>query len=339
MIRILFCILFSTALTAQSWEGPRVSGMTLIAPPDEFAEDPFPPLVENNVKWIGVVPYSFIRRGDAKVQFGNANHQWWGETPEGVKETIRLAKIHNLNIMLKPQVWIQGSWVGEMDYETEEEWAIWENSYREYILAFAKIAQENEVEIFCIGTEFKIAALEREGYWRSLIREVRDVYCGSLTYCSNWDHYDKIPFWKELDMIGISAYFPLTEKKTPTVKELVKLWKPVKQKLEKFSEKNKKPILFAEYGYLSIDGCAGKTWELEQVRTVTPVNEQAQANALEALYTTFYQQDFWAGCVMWKWWDWVKENNDYMQREYTPRWKKGEIVLRDWYAKLNNKIE
>ena len=61
-------------------------------------------------------------------------------------------------------------------------------------------------------------------------------------------------------------------------------WKPIVAKLKLFSESKHKKILFTEYGYLSVDGCAGKLWEIEPLVKQKAVNQKAQAN-----------EDFWAG--------------------------------------------
>jgi hypothetical protein len=50
----------------------------------------------------------------------------------------------------------------------------------------------------------------------------------------------KVPFWNELDYIGIDAYFPLSDAVTPTVAELKK-WKAHILKMDKLQTKiNKK---------------------------------------------------------------------------------------------------
>jgi hypothetical protein len=236
--------------------------------------------------------------------------------------------------MLKPQVYIHNSWVGEVDFKTEAEWKIWEDTYRNYILTFAKIAAEEKIDLFCIGTEYKIAAQKREMFWRNLIDEVRSIYHGQITYSSNWDGYKKVPFWDALDFIGLSAYFPLTKIKTPSVTLLKKEWKPILNKLKKFSNKHKKNILFTEYGYLSVDYCADKNWLLEKQLDDLEINQEAQANAYHALLETFGTQNFWNGGFLWKWYHNKEGRKEYRAKDYTPQGKTAEDVIKFWYGKI-----
>lgn len=336
-MRLLFSIGFLLLLLLQIMQGQEfipATGITLVAPRDSFVEDPFPALTEINCKWVAVVPYAFTPQNQSRVYFGN-QHQWWGETPNGAEQTIILAKENKLNVMLKPQLWMHNSWVGDLFFETEAEWLQWEKDYHAYIIEFASIAEIHKVELFCIGTEFKKAVKAREAFWKNLIRDVRKVYSGKLTYCANWDEYDTVAFWRELDFIGISAYFPLSESKTPGIEELMQSWEPIRKKLGKFSRRMGKKIIFLEYGYLSVDGCAGKTWELEKRRMQIPANELAQSNAFEALYASFCDESFWAGGFLWKWYANGRVRQGFRDHDYTPQGKLSQSSISKWFAEMN----
>jgi len=308
----------------------KIDGLNFVAPPNEFTNNPMPEVKAVNADWIAVVPFAFTRVGEPKVNF-NSNYQWWGERPEGAKETIRLAKKSGLKIMLKPQVYIPRSWPGALDFSESSDWEKWEADYRDYIMLFAKMAVEEQVEIFCIGTEFKFSVRNRANFWWNLIKEIRTIYKGKLTYASNWDDYDEVPFWNELDYIGIDAYFPLVDAKTPSILDLKKAWKPLATEMEAFSVKEKKPILFTEFGYLTVDNCAWQNWELEKVIDDCQVNQQAQANALQGLFESFWNKDFWAGGFLWKWFPEGQGHEGFKPKDYTPQGKLGAKVLAEWY--------
>ena len=337
-MRLLFSLivlLYSVSIYTQDTDS-RVCGITLVAPRDSFASNPMLPLNNIHCGWIAVVPYAFTPANESKLYFGN-NHQWWGETPRGAEHTIKLAHANGIKVMLKPQVWMHGSWVGEMDYGSDEEWRQWETDYRSYIMEFARMAERNKVELLCIGTEFKIAVVKRTKFWKDLIKDIRDVYGGKITYCSNWDSFDQVPIWAEVDLIGISAYFPLSESRTPSINELTKAWSKVKPALRKLSKRYKgKGILFTEYGYMSVDGCAGKTWELESKRMSLNANQLAQANAIEAMFQSFCDESYWKGGFLWKWYPNKGSRNysAFRERDYTPQGKMAEETLMRWFSEI-----
>ena len=327
----LALVLISALAMGQSIELP-MRGITLVAPPSPIGQPEMEALKAVNTEWIALVPYGFSRIGQPSIRY-NLERQWWGEKEEGIETCIQLAHENDIKVMLKPQVYIHNSWVGDVDFDTEEEWLEWEKGYRAYTHFYGKIAAKNDVELFCIGTEYKIAVKKRTAFWRQIIKEVRGYYSGELIYSSNWDGYSKIPIWDDLDYIGISAYFPLTDQKTPTINSLNVKWRPIKAKLEKFAKKHKKPIVFTEYGYLSIDRCAWRAWELEKGVREKPINEKAQANAYNSLLKSFWSEDWWGGGFLWKWFPDGMGHEGYPERDYTPQGKISEEVIKKWYGK------
>lgn len=312
----------------------EVQGLNLVAPRNPFPSNPMPAVLESGANWVAVIPYAFTRKGTAKVHYGgNAKWQWWGEQMEGCQETVRLAKAAGLKVMLKPQVYVPGSWTGDLDYEHEADWENWERDYEAYILPMATMAEEKGVELLCFATEIKIGAVKREAFWRALITKIRERYSGKLVYAANWDNYERIPFWDALDYVGINAYFPLLADDTPKVKDLKKAWQATAKRMQTFQRSIKRPILFTEFGYLAVDGCAYNTWELERKMRTMPLNEQAQANALEALFQVFSAQDWWHGGFLWKWYPNLEGESARKKMDYTPQGKKGEQTLQRWYNK------
>ncbi len=309
----------------------RACGLSFVAPPAPFPKNPMPAVKKTGANWIAVIPYAYTRAGEPRVNYNESEWQWWGEKPEGCRKTVELAKAAGLNVMLKPQVYVPRSWTGHLDFPSAADWEKWEAEYQAYILPMAELAQQHDVELFCIGTEFKIGSRKRPAFWRALIRKIRTRYDGKLVYAANWDEYQQVPFWDELDYIGINAYFPLVDAPTPAVAALKKAWTPHLEKLKAFSEQIGRPVLFTEYGYLSVDGCAYNTWELEGRIRSLDINEQAQANALQACFETFFVQPFWAGGFLWKWFPNMQGHEGYPAKDYTPQGKKAAEVLSRFY--------
>lgn len=310
----------------------HINGITAVATPDSFHTDPYPRLAETQANWVCLVPYGFSRLGQTELWY-NVDRQWWGEKPEGVIHNIALARNQNLKVMLKPQVYVPGSWPGDLDFRTDAEWQSWERNYTEFINFFLDIAIEHDIEMFCIGTEFKNSIKKRPAFWRKLITDLRCRYVGKLTYSSNWDNYEQIPFWDLLDIAGISCYLPLSEERTPSLKTLKKAWSKKLKNFRSFYNRTGKQILFTEYGYLSVDGCAGKTWELEKKVRSLKINEVAQANSFEALYSSMWEEEFWAGGFIWKWFPNGHGHEGYVERDYTPQDKLAEEVVTRWFSR------
>jgi len=307
----------------------KITGVNLEMPNQEIDTTDLDSINNLNAEWVSLVPYGFSNRGDAKVQFGSG-YQWWGETEEGTLSIAKSAHHVGQKIMIKPHVWVVGDgWPGEFDLDTEQEWAVWESSYREYILKFAKLADSVNAELFCIGTEYRNAAKKREAFWRKLIREVREIYDGPVTYAANWDNYENVRFWDDLDYIGIDGYFPVSKEKSPEFDEIKTGWKKVTEKLREFSKKYDKQILFTEYGFRSADYAVSG---MQDDKTKVP-NMSNQFNAYRAFFETIWIEDFFAGGFLWKWTFFPNQNNSGLKNaRYTPQGKPAFNLIRDVYG-------
>ena len=314
---------------------PKMAGLSFVACPRPYSTAVMQEAKTVNATWISVIPYAFSRVTEPSVRYNGFGKQWWGESYEGVKTTIDSAHKASIHVLLKPQVYVGDGWTGSLDYKTEENWVKWETDYEKYLMPFVEIAVEKHVEAICIGTEFKMMTTPRETFWRNLIVKIRKKYNGKLTYAANWDDYAIIPFWDALDFVGIDAYMPLLEIDTPSVSALCEAWKPYFKDIKNFHLKVKKPICFTEFGYMSVDGCAGKTWVVEQKRkdNMLKINELAQANALDALFTTFWKESWWLGGFLWKWFPNGQGHEGYIERDYTPQKKQAAAVVAKWYKK------
>lgn len=305
----------------------KINGMSLENPHSKIDTSDFRPLKDVNVTWVSVIPFAFSRQGEPTVHFNHAG-QWWGEKEEGTREMIRMAHAMNLKVMLKPHVWMHGAWIGEYVLTAEEDWLEWEGTYREFIMSFAKMAQEEHVDLFCIGTELRQTVTNRPDYWKRLIAEVRTIYSGKITYASNWDDFEQVGFWSDLDYIGVNAYFPLSGALNPSEKEIADSWKPIKDRLSGYSHKFQKQILFTECGYQSINGAAGNHWEVKML----PENKnfEIQESCFDALYSRVWAEDWLAGGFVWKW-HFGEHRGRHGELSFTPQDKPALQVISRWY--------
>lgn len=306
----------------------KINGANLVAPPTSKITN-LETLKTTHTKWVSIIPYAFIKKGASQVIF-DTDFQWWGERSLGVEATIKKAKAHGFKIMIKPHIWVSGDgWAGDYILTTEKEWLQWEASYTNYILNFCRIAAKHDVALFCIGTELRQIIKNRPMFWNKLIKEIKTVYSGKLTYAANWDNYQNVSFWQDLDYIGIDSYFALSTKKDPTVKELETAWKPLKNKLKEFSKCNATPILFTEFGYPSTEFCTVTPWKEDNSHDE---NQQTQSDAYEALFTTFWKENWFAGGFFWKWHISNKTKRNHV-KSYTPQNKKATETISKWYKK------
>ncbi len=251
------------------------------------------------------------------------------EDPQGgrtaVDESLSHAinKIHSLGmkVMLKPHIDLQtGEFRGDIPGSDE-----WFNNYEKFILKYAKFASEYNVEMFCIGTELGGTPLKWKEKWMKIIKEVRQVYRGPLVYASNWNEYKDVPFWNEIDFVGIDAYFPLSSKNDPTKEELIASWEKIAKEIEKWLDSKgiQKPVIFTEAGYASADGCNKRPWEI----TSKTEDQREQADCLDALLTVMTKRPWFKGLYWW---------NYFTQDVETPlgfpiKGKLAEKVLANWY--------
>jgi len=283
----------------ESNDQSRIAGFNLVAPPKEFSIDSLQKIKTIGAKWVAIVPYAFCNAQTAEITFDH-NRQWWGEKPEGIKKSIKMAKSLGLKVMLKPHLWVGGQgWAGDLNFNSDSLWQVFEQQYTEYVLTYARIADSLDVDLYCIGTEIKNSTINRNTFWLDLISTTQTHYEGKLTYAANWDEYEQISFWDQLDYIGIDAYFPLSDKKSPKKEELQSAWEQPKNKMQKISEKFQKQIIFTEYGYESSDYNAMGHWKLS--KDSLTVNFDNQKIAFEALFESFRSETWWKGGFIWKW--------------------------------------
>jgi hypothetical protein len=243
------------------------------------------------------------------------------------------------NIMLKPltSFWTvnSSSFWGDFYVTTAEEWKPIEKTYTELFYKFAKLTEEfPEVKLLSIGNELKEFTKRRPEFFRALIAKIRTDFPNlKLTYAANWDEYQSVSFWEDLDYIGVNSYFPLVNKKTPTVNEVKKALTSIKNDLNTLSCIYNKPILFTEYGYRSIDYTAWKAWLLGNI-TTSNYNFEGQNNAYTAFYETFWNENWVAGGFFWEWKILI---NDELNNPNGNGWyvndKPVEKIIKERYAK------
>jgi len=312
----------------------KINGVSFVASRDAVNESHINPVVKVNANYAAIMPFGFIKNLEHPEIIHNTDRQWFGETKAGAEQYIDELRKKKIKIMIKPQIWVwRGEFTGFIEMTNEADWKILEDSYSKFILEYAELAHTVKAELFCIGTELEKFIENRPEYWFALIKKIRTKYKGELTYAANWDEFKRTPFWTDLDYIGVDAYFPVSDSKTPTVEESLEGWKTHKPVIYKMFQKHDKPVLFTEYGYRSVDYSGKTPWISD--RSMNQVNLEAQTNTTQALFETIWEEDWFAGGFIWKWFhkhDKVGGKENFM---FTPQNKPAEALLRKQYKITN----
>jgi hypothetical protein len=332
-MKIIKLIFFLSIVVLQSCkiQSPKINGVSFVAENRPVKNEHITPIVKIHANYAAIMPFGFIRELSHPEIIFNTERQWFGETAVGAKQYIETVKKRDIKIMIKPQIWVwRGEFTGGIKMNSEENWKVLEGAYLKFILEYAKLAQEVEADIFCIGTELESFIDYRPEYWKELIDEVKKVYSGKLTYAANWNEYNRTPFWDQLDYIGIDAYFPVSDLKTPSVESCIEGWKKYVPEIVNHSNKYNKPILFTEFGYRSMDHAGKIPWLTDENKT--DVNLQAQSNALSALFQVFWEEDWFAGGFVWKWFIDHDKVGGNKNNRFTPQNKPAESLIKKQFS-------
>lgn len=301
-----------------------------MAAPNAITKENVLPVIKVNSNTVALMPFGFIRNVASPEIIHNTDRQWFGETEKGMLQYAKFFQDEKISIMVKPHIWIShGEFTGHLAMKNEIEWQQLEKSYESFILTYAKAAQVLNAEILCIGTELEQFVVNRPYFWEQLIAKIRAVYKGKLTYAANWDEFSRVPFWHLLDYIGVDAYFPVSDKKTPTVTDYEIGWKEPKNSIMAVQKKYNKPILFTEFGYRSTDYAGLKPWDSSSGKNT--VNLIAQTNGLQALYNQFWKEDWFAGGFIWKWFYEHTKVGGMENDRFTPQNKPAEKLIEKLY--------
>ena len=328
--KLLIIFLF---LMVQSCIGQnkKINGVSFVASREPINGAHVNPVVEIKANYTAIMPFGFIKDLEHPEIVFSTDRQWFGETKAGAKQYAEELQKKGIKIMLKPQIWVwRGEFTGYIEMKNETDWKTLENSYSKFILEHAELAQEIKADIFCIGTELEKFIENRPKYWHDLILEIKKIYTGKLTYAANWDEFKRTPFWSDMDYIGVNTYFPVSDEKTPTVTQCLEGWKEHKKVIKGLSDKYNKQILFTEFGYRSVDYTGREPWRSD--RNLTSVNLQAQTNATQALFEEFWNEEWFAGGFIWKWFHNYESSGGENNSQFTPQNKPVEETIKRYYS-------
>jgi hypothetical protein len=251
-----------------------------------------------------------------------------------VKRAVAMAHERGLHVMLVPHLWVEtGQWRGEMDPKTDAGWDRWAESYGRFIRAWATLAEAAGVEMLSVGVELRSwVTTSRAPSFAGIVKDTRHIFHGLLTYSANWDDVETTVILGALDVIGINAFYPLSDHEGASDEQLLDGARGVRQKVHALAERWGKPVVFTELGYTTRPDPAVKPWLWPDSMTGIVVDEIAQARAYRALIAPLLDEPDFAGFFVWR----VYADPDDVSQEaawgFSPRAKRAEVVMRDAFA-------
>lgn len=337
---------------------PNMRGLCWVAG-DSINAQNIQQIIDVGANWISQTPFGWMSEYNSTEVVLNNDRAWWGETDRGVKHTAQLAQNAGVKTVLKPHIWLHrgesGKFRADIEMDNKAAWDQWFTSYGNWIKHYAQLAEEADIEVLCIGTELH-KTVQRTEQWRSLIKEIRAIYSGQITYAANWyKEFEEVEFWDDLDFIGIQGYFPLSNSINPTKKDLLKGWKKPKAKLKKIAKKYKKKVVFTEIGYKNTADAAKEpwTWPQDMDQSVI-ISDKTQQICYEALFESLWDEPWFDGLYVWKWFhstykhdsfdtyfqfrderrkEWAKKRNRNSRPPvyFSPQRTETMKILKEWY--------
>jgi len=254
------------------------------------------------------------------------------ENIERTRATIREAKAMGFCVALIPHIWVlSGEWRGEIDMGSQKEWKKWFDSYERFIKPWARLSAAEGVSIFSIGVEFKSTSFYMADEWRRMIRHVRAVYDGLVTYSANWDEAADVGFWDAVDIIGINGFWPLARKPGDRTDVMRQRALEVAGELESLSIIHDKPVLLTETGCKAAADAALAPWEWPEHLVDLKYDGEYQAGFYQAVLEAMVGREWFAGLFIWKV---ISDPGDWSQDPeagFSPRLKPGWGVLDSWF--------
>ncbi len=290
-------------------------------------------LASNGLDWICITVNGWQETFASTVIFSLYGRT---QTDEEIAFAVRKAHSLGLKVCLKPMVnCLDNSWRARIDFPTEDGvnyWEKWFASYNRFMLYYADMAEKLGCEMLCTGCE--MAGMDKQAErCVDMISKVRKVYHGIVMH--NINHGDELRFpWLEaVDIIGISAYYPVTDGVHRDADTMRANWAKVVERLRACHDKYRKPIMFAEIGVRNEQGCTAYPWDFHD-RLELPLDEKEQSDFYETAMEATWDIDWFAGYF---WWDWkaympsLEEAKD--DRDFTIYGKLAESTLKKWYTR------
>jgi hypothetical protein len=236
--------------------------------------------------------------------------------------------------MLVPHLWVEsGEWRGILKPGDDAAWARWAESYGRFVAGWAQVAEASRAEMLSAGVELRSwVTTARAPSFARILRDVRRVYHGLLTYSANWDDVDDTVILGALDVIGVNAFYPLADADGASAAALAAHGAAIRERVHKLATTWGRPVIFTEIGYTTRPNPAVRPWEWPDAMVAVVVDERAQAAAYRALIGPELDEPDFAGFFVWRLYADPDDTSQEAPWGFSPRGKLAELVLRDAFA-------
>jgi len=226
-----------------------------------------------------------IYRMDTGTSCEIHRHPTSSPTEASLRRTFREAKADQLRMMFFPTINLRDEaenakwWRGNIE---PSDWDLWWRNYTAFNVNLARIAQEEGVEWYSVGTE--MGSTHRfPDRWRDLTAQVRKVFKGKITYSVNFDSHDGFIFGDCLDVIGMNTYDPIAKhEKYPSPAQVRDGWWWIVNKARTLHARFNRPVMITEVGYPSVANAHVGPWDF---RTDKPKDLGLQNLLLTGAFT------------------------------------------------------
>lgn len=245
-------------------------------------------------------------------------------TDEELVDFITYAKGLGLRVAIKPIISCRnGIWHAyvsffEEDVPCEPKWSNWFLAYTQFVVHYAKLAQESGCEMFLAGCEL-VQSEHREEEWRKVIAEIRRVYHGLVSYDTDKYQEHNVKWWDAVDVISSSGYYPIND------------WKRQLDRIEAVVKKFQKPFFFSECGCLSTVGSKliPNDW-----RVTGKVDLEGQADWYRAMFEACEERNWCQGFAITDWaWKQYQPSKAKEHKGYDIYCKPAEKVVAEFYQR------
>lgn len=282
--------------------------------PDIFWNKVFIELQSHNINQCLILIYRFIDPVSGAISTKSQYKNAVAPTLQFIEAGMKISAKYKIKCCLYPMLEIDNQknignvWRGFLNFfgVTLKNFF---TSYNKHIKALAILSNNYNAPKLYIGSELASLShnIAAKPYWEQLIYELRSITNNNmlLTYAAHWEEYLTVPFWRQLDEIGIDAYFPLVDSNEargigePSQTQIEAGLRAKLQTLKTFASRHQRPLSLSEFGLTPYDQSTALPWQQfpTQIR-----DEEERLSAYNALFDVIKNDQTWLSSInLWHW--------------------------------------